>query len=219
MPIQANTQATVEPDNWLWPSDIRAWFEPDTEPGKAEEPRPIELDLGCGKGRFLLERSAAHPDIHFLGIERQLRRVRKTDTKLARRVQAGAADNVRLFRIEGNYALRYLLSPACLRTIYIFHPDPWPKKRHAHHRIFGPGFLDALVRVLEPEGVIHFCTDHLPYFHEVVGQLEADTRFTEVPAFYPTEEERTDFELMFRHRRPIGRYSCQRVGPANGGPA
>jgi len=203
MPIQADTHATVEPDNWLWPSDVRAWF--------AATDHPIELDLGCGKGRFLLERSAAHPTVNFLGIERQLRRVRKIDGKLLRRVEGGGPDNVRLFRIEGNYAIRYLLPPACLRTVYIFHPDPWPKKRHAHHRIFGPGFLDALARVFEPGGTLHFCTDHLPYFHTVVELLEADPRFAEVPAFFPCDAERTDFELLFKHRRPIGRYSCQQV--------
>lgn len=203
MPVVPESHAVVEPEDWLWPNAVADWF---------ARRQPIELDLGCGKGRFLIARATAHPEVNFLAIERQLRRVRKIDAKLRRQ----AIENVRLFRVEGQYAIRYLIPDACLRTVYLFHPDPWPKARHAHHRLLSADFLHALHRVLEPRGVFHFCTDHLPYFHPAVDMLEADSRFSEVPAFFPSAEEQSDFERIFRHRRPIGRYSCQKLDPSHG---
>jgi hypothetical protein len=54
---------------------------------------------------------------------------------------------------------------------------------------------------------VHFATDHLPYFYDVVRVLEDDDRFVATTPFQPTDAERTDFELMFLGEKPIGRYS------------
>lgn len=196
--IEPDTHATVFPPNWLYPSNIQASF--------PKPARPLTLDLGAGKGRFLLAHAAAHPDRNILGLERQLRRVRKMDRKIHR---AGLT-NVRLFRMEGVYTLRYLLPAASVDRCFIFFPDPWPKSRHAHHRILGPAFLDDLLRVLTPAAELHVATDHLPYFYAVADLLLADPRFQEIPAFQPTEAERTDFELRYASRKPIGRISMRR---------
>ncbi len=186
----------VQPD-WTQPMPLAALF------GNAQ---PIELDLGCGKGRFLLARAAAHPGVNFLGVDRMLGRIRKVDNR-ARRLDLG---NIRLLRMEGYYATTYLLPPASIRTCYIFFPDPWPKKRHHEHRMFNPHFMDALHRALVPGGVLHFATDHLPYFADVRDLLQADTRFAEIDPFVPTPAEQTDFELYYVGRTPIGRCSCQK---------
>ena len=190
--------AVVVPHNWLYPSDIRTWFETD---------QPIELDLGCGKGRFLLARAQRFPDRNFLGIERQLERIRKIDSRIERL----GLKNVRLFRVEGFYAVRHLLPDNSLSACYIFHPDPWPKDKHAHHRLLGPEFLHALQRVLRPGAPVHFTTDHLPYYYEVTESLLGDPRWRQIPAYPPLPEERTDFELLFRDQKPIGRYAFVRV--------
>ena len=168
---------------------------------------PIELDLGCGKGRFLLARAAAHPDINFLGVDRMLRRIRKVDNK-ARRL---GLTNIRLLRMEGYYATTYLLPPATIRTGYIFFPDPWPKTRHHEHRLFNPRFMDALHRILVPGGAVHFATDHQPYFAAVCALITADPRFETIPAFVPGPEEQTDFERYYVGRTPIGRFSFRKL--------
>lgn len=199
MRIEENTFARLEPADWLWPQDVAAAFESE---------QPLELDLGCGKGRFILARAAAHPDINYLGIERQLIRVRKIDRKINQR----RLTNVRLFRIEGTYAMRYLMPADAFQTVYIFHPDPWPKKRHAAHRILGADFIDDLHRVLKPGGLLHFSTDHLPYFYQVVDLLEADERFAEAAPFVPAADQETDFERIFKTQKPIGRYSVRKLG-------
>ncbi len=185
------------PADWLHPLAIESLF---------PRRQPLEVDVGFGKGRFLLARSAAHPEINFLGIERMLRRLRKVDRKAVRR----GLDNVRLLRIEAYYATAYLIPAGCVQTYYIFFPDPWPKKRHAEHRLFNAAYLDALHRTLLPGGCVHFATDHQPYFQDVRARFMGDARFEEVAPLELAEEERTDFELLFRGQTEIGRCSFRR---------
>lgn len=185
------------PADWLNPVDLASLF-----PGDA----PVEIDLGCGKGRFLLARAAAHPATRFLGIDRMLKRIRKIDNR-ARRM---GLENVRLMRIEGYYAVSYLIPAVSIDTYYIFFPDPWPKKRHHDHRIFNPRFVDALHRTLKPGGVVHIATDHLPYFDEIAETMRADARFAETEPFIPAPGERTDFELWYLDKKPIGRCSFRK---------
>lgn len=184
-------------DNWLDPIDLA---------GRFPKVQPLEIDLGCGKGRFLLARAKNHPEVNFLGIDRMLKRIRKIDNRVRRR----GDENIRLLRMEGYYATTYLVPTGAVRTYYIFHPDPWPKKRHAENRLFSPRFLDALHRTLEPGGCVHAATDHLPYYDDICSILRADARFEEIPAFVPIEEERTDFELWYLDKGPIGRISIRK---------
>jgi tRNA (guanine-N7-)-methyltransferase len=188
----------IIPDDWLHPLPLAELF-----------PRrlPIEVDLGCGKGRFLLARAANQPETNFLGIDRMLRRVRKIDNR-ARRMHL---ENIRLLRMEGYYAVAYLMPADSISTYYVFFPDPWPKKRHHVHRIFNPQFVDALHRTLTPGGRIHIATDHLLYFEDIRITLAGDQRFAAVPPFEPDESERTDFEMWYINRSPIGRCSFQKL--------
>ena len=163
--------------------------------------RPLELDCGCGKGRFLLARAAAHPDVQFLGIDRMLVRTGKLD----RKIQRAGLTNVRLLRMEAFYSLQQLLPPHRLRTVYIFFPDPWPKRRHHRRRLFSPVFLDVLWSRLETGGTVQVATDHLDYFAEIRKSLAADARFREVPHLVRNAAEQTDFELIFRGQElPVG---------------
>jgi tRNA (guanine-N7-)-methyltransferase len=171
---------------------------------------PVEVDVGCGKGRFLLARAKEHPDINYLGIDRMLRRIRKVDRKA---VRAGLT-NIRLFRMEAYYAISYLIPPETVSAYYVLFPDPWPKKKHHDHRLFNERFIEALHRTLTPGAPVHVATDHLPYFDEIHARLKSATdRFEEIPAWEPAEHERTDFELLFLGRQQIGRASfIKRVG-------
>ena len=163
--------------------------------------RPLEVDCGCGKGRFLLARAAAHPDVQFLGIDRMLVRIRKLD----RKVQRAGLHNVKLLRLEAFYSLQHLLPDHRIRTIYIFFPDPWPKRRHHRRRLFSPEFLDVLWSRLAAGGTVQVATDHLDYFAEIRKCLAADARFREVPHLVRGDSEQTDFERIFRGQGlPIG---------------
>ncbi len=191
------TTLRVIPENWLDPYDFK-----DTFP---HSDRPLEVDIGSGKGRFLAARSGKFREVNFLGIERQLIRINSS----GRRCERVDRDNVRLFRMEGYYAIRHMMPECYVANYYFFFPDPWPKARHEEHRLFNPLFMDALHRTLEVGGCLHVASDHLPYFDDIHALLSNDLRFAETKAFEPDDEERTDFELIFSHKR-IGRCSFRK---------
>jgi len=192
------TTLRIIPENWLDPYDFKAAF-PHPE-------HPLEVDIGSGKGRFLAARSGKFPNTNYLGIERQLIRINSS----GRRCERAGRDNVRLFRMEGYYAISQLMPERYVATYYFFFPDPWPKARHEDHRLFNPSFMDALYRTLEAGGHLHVASDHLPYFDEIKALLSSDDRFEETEAFEPDDEERTDFELIFSHKQ-IGRCSFRKL--------
>lgn len=185
---------------WLGPAPVREWF--------AHPERRLEIDLGCGKGRFLLARAAKAPETNFLGIDRMLRRIRKVDNR-ARRLDLG---NIRLMRLEAYYAVAHLLPAGAVDAYYIFFPDPWPKAKHEGHRLFNARFLDALHRTLARGGVAHVATDHLPYFEQLSEVFAGDARFEPIAPYVPPEDEQTDFERYYIASKPIGRLSVRRAG-------
>ena len=159
--------------------------------------RPLEVEVGCGKGRFLTSRAKAHPDVDFLGIERMLGRVHSFDEK-CRRLKIA---NAHILRLEALYTFWYLLPSHGVRTVYVFFPDPWPKKKHHSHRLFGPLFLKALWKRLETGGRIEFATDHEEYFRFVVEEcFSRASEFRRVDPMERGQEEWTEFETRFRSR-------------------
>ncbi len=197
MSRKKKTTLRVMPEDWIEPFDFKAGF-PHPE-------RPFEVDIGSGKGRFLVARSGGFPETNFLGIERLLGRIHSS----GRRCERAGRENVRMFRMEGHYAISQMMPANYVANYYFFFPDPWPKAKHHDHRLFNPTFMDALFRTLEEGGCLHVATDHLPYFEEIHELLQKDGRFEEVEAFRPDEQERTDFELVFSHKE-IGRCSFRK---------
>lgn len=158
--------------------------------------RPLEIEVGCGAGTFLVRRAAANPDCEFLGIERMLGRVRS----IAGKCRRAGIGNLRVLRLEALYTFHYLLPKHCARKVFVFFPDPWPKRKHKSHRLFGPRFLDALWMTLEQGGRLEFATDHAEYFGAVREWFAADARFGEVAPMPRPPEVWTEFETEFRSR-------------------
>jgi tRNA (guanine-N7-)-methyltransferase len=120
---------------------------------------PLEIDLGCGDGSFLIEMAKHYPDRNFLGVERLLGRVR-------------GVCNVKVLRLESQYTLEYLLAPASVSRLHLLCPDPWPKARHHKRRLVQQEFLHILQKTLKPSGEFMFKTDHPEYFEWVLEQIE-----------------------------------------------
>ncbi len=155
---------------------------------------PLEVEVGCGKGRFLTGRAARHPERRFLGIERIPERVRCFDAK-CRRLGLANAD---VLRLEALYTFHYLLPLHGIDTVYVFFPDPWPKRKHHSHRLFAPRFLNALHHRLKTGGRLEFATDHAEYAEVVAACFAADSRFRRVEPMARGPEEWTEFETLFR---------------------
>lgn len=161
----------------------------DVFPGAGDQ--PMEVDLGCGDGSFLVGLAEAFPERRFLGVERLLGRVRKVSKKAERL----GLENVKVLRLDSSYTLEWLLPKSRISRVHLLCPDPWPKKRHQKRRVVGEDFVRGLERVLEPGGEFLFKSDHSDYFAaalEVVdgSELLVRTEWGEGAFFYPE----TDFE-------------------------
>ena len=164
---------------------------------------PLWIDLGAGKGGFLAAVAQAFPDYRFLGVERQLDRVRRIDRRLVRL----GLRNVRLLRAENDYTVRWLLPAASVDGFFILFPDPWPKKRHHKKRLITKPFLDALYRALKPGGIVDFATDHRPYSEWARDLWDAHPGFVRhEPGPTHMRVAETDFERLWRAQElPIHR--------------
>ena len=185
-----------------------------TKPLEFDLSRPLEVEVGCGKGQFLTRRAKEHPECDFLGIERMLERVRLFDGKCRR----GKLDNAHVPRLEALYTFHYLLPAHHARTVYVFFPDPWPKKKHHSHRLFGPLFRAALWKRLEVGGKLEFATDHQEYFEEVCAGFAQDPRFVRTFPMARPKTVWTEFETMFREQGLPIYSACWRSVPADDSP-
>ncbi|MDH4444313.1 MAG: tRNA (guanosine(46)-N7)-methyltransferase TrmB [Akkermansiaceae bacterium] len=167
--------------------------------------RPLEIDLGCGDGSFLMGMAKKFPERDFLGVERLLGRVRKVCRKITRQ----SLGNAKVLRLDSRYVVEWLLPEATVSRLHLLCPDPWPKLRHHRRRLVQTEFLSAVRRALIPGGEFLFMTDHEEYFQWAVektvefGGFER-LEWNEDSFFYP----KTDFQelwesegkLMFRLR-------------------
>lgn len=154
--------------------------------------RPVELDLGCGDGSFLVRMAEHFPDRNFLGVERLLGRVRK-DCRKANRL---GLENARVLRADSNYAVEWLLPLGIASRIHFLCPDPWPKKKHASRRqMCRLDFLRHLHSLLAEGGELVFKTDSPEYFAEALEVQEECDFFLQEPweddSFFYAQ---TDFE-------------------------
>lgn len=128
--------------------------------------RPLHLEIGTGKGRFILQMAALHPDIFYIGIEKYssvlLRAVQKQEeTQLP---------NLVFIRYEAEL-LENLFAPGEVDRIYLNFSDPWPKKSQAAKRLPSKEFLRLYDRVLSPDGTIEFKTDNRALFDFAVEEI------------------------------------------------
>lgn len=127
--------------------------------------RPIHVELGMGKGRFISELSALNPHINYIGIDMydELLRRAAGKARASREEHGGDLSNLRLVRHNIEFIEQIFASDE-LERIYLNFSDPWPKKKHARRRLTHPGFVSKYIDLLNERGEIHFKTDSRSLF-------------------------------------------------------
>jgi len=130
---------------------------------------PVHIEIGSGKGTFLLQESQARPDDNFLGIEW----ARKYYRYAVDRIGRWGLTNVRIIRTDAAGFLADLVPDDSVDCFHIYFPDPWPKTRHHKRRLVCAANLEHLIRCLKTGGQLRIATDHADYFEQMKTVLDA----------------------------------------------
>jgi tRNA (guanine-N7-)-methyltransferase len=152
---------------------------------------PLEIDVGCHKGRFLVEMARRFPFANFLGVERQRERVFKAKKKIT----LEGLNNAEVIHGDA-YEVMSCLPAACADCVHVLFPDPWPKRRHTNRRMVNPNFLVEVSRLLKARGRLRLVTDDPGYARAVELYATSIARYRRIesePRDYPP----TEFERKF----------------------
>lgn len=197
----------------LDPEDALAVFRPEFE-----APEHLVVEIGFGRGEFLLALAPLHPDTAFIGIEVSFKRV----LKMARKVARAGLENVRLLEARGEIVFFDLLPKASVDEVWVNFSDPWPKDRHARRRVIQTPFVRAAAACLKPGGILHVATDDVPYAQQIDEVLRAESALLNLNAPDPWADDvegrlQTGYEEEWRAAgRPMHFFEYAR--PVEGGP-
>ncbi len=183
------------------PRDLYPWFltvqDVDNEfGGRLDWPaffgsdRPVELDVGCGRGLFLFNASTSRPETNFLGIEIDYKEGRRA----ARRLFKRQLDNARVLGGDVKIPLGRMIEPGSVQAVHVYFPDPWWKQKHRKRRVFNEEFVALVARVLKPGGTLHSWTDVEEYFGVITETVASNPAFTPLP---PPEEVQPEHDMDY----------------------
>jgi tRNA (guanine-N7-)-methyltransferase len=180
------------------PFDPRSWFE--------HSGRPFELEIGSGKGTFLVQQAVLQPETNFLGVEWAGEFYRYAADRMRRRELA----NVRMLHGDATEFIRFWCPGGIADVVHLYFSDPWPKKRHHKRRVVQDASLEQIHRLLVPDGELRIVTDHDDLWAWCVEHASRNERLFERRPFVTpqsagsTEVVGTNFERKFaREGRPF----------------
>ncbi|MFO7970045.1 MAG: tRNA (guanosine(46)-N7)-methyltransferase TrmB [Candidatus Izemoplasmatales bacterium] len=166
---------------------------------------PIEIEIGCGKGKFIYEKAEKNPDINYIGIE-------KFDSVIVRALEKlilKPLDNIKLIRFDANNILDIFASNE-ISKIYLNFSDPWPKRRHIKRRLTSPRFLNRYHMILQNFGQIYLKTDNYSFFEYSMMQFNNSIHYSiedlSLDLYQNLMEDniQTEFEIKFiEENKPI----------------
>jgi len=160
---------------------------------------PVVLEVGSGKGRFLIGSAMERPDANFIGVEKSLHYFRVIRERIIKR----NLTNARIVNHDAFAVMQKMIPDASIAEVHIYFPDPWPKPREQKRRIIRPEALIEMGRVLVPGGTGIYVTDHREYF-EAAAPVIAEFFRSEAREPGPDEPPRTNYEAKYRAAgRPI----------------
>ena len=155
---------------------------------------PVEIELGIGKGRYLIDAAQRQPSINYFGVEWAGKYLRIAHDRCLKR----SLGNVRLIRADAREFVEFFVPAESVQAYHLYFPDPWPKKRHHKRRLFNDGFVTELVRTLLPGGLLWLATDHDDYFQVMLEVLDRMHSLRETDLAW--EGVRTNYEDKFLAR-------------------
>lgn len=171
LPALPDDILTNPQSGWI---DPRQWF--------AHPERPFELEIGSGKGTFLVQQADLQPETNFLGIEWAHEFYAYAADRVRRRRASGSMANVRMLHGDASEFLHWRCPSDICRVIHLYFSDPWPKSRHHKKRVIQHRLLADAWRVLIPGGELRVVTDHadlwawdMAHFEQWVGGREVET--------------------------------------------
>lgn len=120
---------------------------------------PLRIEVGCGKGDFIVGTAAKEPNVNFLALER----VSDVLMLAAEKVKKSELKNIRVCCVDAK-ELAEIFDEGSIDRIYLNFSDPWPKSRHEKRRLTYRSFLEIYKRILKPEGAVYFKTDNRGLF-------------------------------------------------------
>ena len=159
------------------PVDLNRWFASD------DAPKPLELEIGSGKGTFLVRQAAQSPQSNYIGIEYAKAFWRYASDRCRRR----GLGNVRIVYIDAALFVRHYVPPASLHRVHVYFPDPWPKKRHHKRRLIQEPFLRGLWDKLQPNARVNLATDHHGYYQWMLEHAERVSSLYTLCPFEPPD--------------------------------
>ncbi len=142
---------------------------------------PVHIEIGSGKGTFLLAQAGCAGEVNFLGIEWANKYYRYAVDRIGR---WGLA-NVRIIRTDAAFFLAEHVADSSVDWFHVYFPDPWPKKRHHKRRFISAPNMAQMLRCLKSGGVIQIATDYADYFEQIEEVIKAHTGALEVIEFVP----------------------------------
>jgi tRNA (guanine-N7-)-methyltransferase len=126
--------------------------------------QPLHIEVGMGKGRFLMDMAKLHPEINYIGIEMYDSVLLRALQKMDERAEAGEKpQNLMFMRVDARH-LPDIFEKGEVDKIYLNFSDPWPKARHAKRRLTSREFLARYEKILAAQGCVEFKTDNRPLF-------------------------------------------------------
>jgi tRNA (guanine-N7-)-methyltransferase len=175
----------------------------------------LEIEIGAGKGTFLVQQSSLQPETNFLGIEWAGEFYRYAADRLRRR----ELHNVRVLHANATEFIRFWCPDSCTSVVHLYYSDPWPKKRHHKRRVLQSESLEQFHRILEPDGEIHLVTDHAElwaWYEELVGanqKMFSREEFSPPQSAQEGEFVGTNFERKYQaEKRSVSAMTLRRLG-------
>ena len=166
----------------------------------------LEIEIGTGKGTFLVKQAPLRLDINYLGIEKTAEFYRYAADRMRRR----SLDNVKILRADATEFIRYWCADSVVAVVHVYFSDPWPKKRHLQRRVIPDRSLTEFHRILAPAGEVRLVTDHPDLWAGYENHADRNAHLFERRAFDRPESADegeivgTNFERKYRREgRPF----------------